>query len=128
MTEQLLFVYNANGDLFSTVTDFAHKIIAPSTYQCRLCALTYDNFSVKQEWKSFIETLPVKAAFLHKDEFEKRYQLKTDLPAVFISKNGALTVMINRQEIDSCQSLKELKNSVAQKLEQHVQHHHSDIQ
>ncbi|MGI8952546.1 MAG: hypothetical protein ACR2FN_13295 [Chitinophagaceae bacterium] len=49
----LIFVYNADADLFSTLTDFAHKILSPSTYQCKLCALTYGNISMKQEWKFF---------------------------------------------------------------------------
>ena len=80
MKGQLLFVYNASSNLFSTVTDFAHKILSPSTYQCRLCALTYGNFSIKQEWKSFIESLPVKAVFLYKDEFEKEF--KSQVPCL----------------------------------------------
>ncbi len=54
MNKQLLiFVYNANSDLFSTVTDFAHKILSPSTYQCQLCALTYGNFSKKAGMEIF---------------------------------------------------------------------------
>jgi hypothetical protein len=62
--QQLIFVYNANSDLFSTITDFAHKILSPSTYDCHLCALTYGNFSEKKEWKAFIENFPVNAIFL----------------------------------------------------------------
>ncbi|MBA3647638.1 MAG: hypothetical protein H0W62_03650 [Chitinophagales bacterium] len=69
MKEQLIFVYNVNSDLFSTVTDFVHKILSPSTYQCKLCALTYGNFSLKQEWKAFIESLLIETVFLCKDEF-----------------------------------------------------------
>ncbi len=84
MKEQVIFVYNANSDLFSTVTDFAHKILSPSTYQCQLCALTYGNFSKKQEWKYFVESLSIQTVFLHKDEFENQYKIKTALPAVFV--------------------------------------------
>ena len=74
--QELIFVYNANSDLFSTVTDFAHKLLSPSTYNCNLCALTYGNFTIKQEWKSFIEELAIKTVFLHKDEFEKQYKIQ----------------------------------------------------
>jgi hypothetical protein len=127
MKEQLLFVYNANSDLFSTITDFAHKILSPSTYQCQLCALTYGDFSVKQDWKNFIENLPIETTFLHKDEFEKKYNLEPDLPAVFLAKDSSVVEIITKQEIDGCQSLKELKILVTKKLQQHVQRHHSNL-
>ena len=128
MKEQLIFVYNANGDLLSSVTDFAHKLLSPSTYQCHLCALTYGNFLIKQEWKSFIENLPVQTLFLYKDEFEKQYRIETDLPTAFISANGAIREIITRQEIESCQSLDELRNIVTEKLKKNVQHYHPNLQ
>lgn len=120
MKNQLVFVYNAGSDLFSTVTDFAHKIFSPSTYQCQLCALTYDNFSMKQEWKSFIESLPMKTIFLHKDEFEKQYHIKTSLPAVFISSEGSINEIISQKQIEGCQTLEELRNLVSNTLNEHV--------
>ena len=127
MKEELLFVYNANSDLFSSVTGFAHKILSPSTYECRLCALTYDNFSMKEEWKSFIESLPLKTVFLHKDEFEKQFKTKVNFPAVFIPANGMIKELISKQQIEGCSSLDDLKNLVTVKLNEHVQHHHSNI-
>ncbi|MEJ7610614.1 MAG: hypothetical protein WKF88_05480 [Ferruginibacter sp.] len=127
MKDQLIFVYNANSDLLSTVTDFAHKILSPSTYQCRLCALTYGNVSIKQEWKFFVESLPIKTVFLHKDEFETQYKIQPVLPAVFIAINGAINEVITKKETESCQTLKELKKLVTKKLKGHVQHHHTNI-
>lgn len=127
MKKQLIFVYNANSDLFSILTDFAHKILSPSTYQCRLCALTYGNFSVKQQWKSFVENFPIKTAFLHKDEFEKQYKIQPALPAVFISLNEKVREIITKQEIESCQSSEELKTIITEKMKEHVQHYHSNI-
>ena len=125
--QQLIFVYNAYSDLFSTVTDFAHKLLSPATYNCNLCTLTYSNFTVKQEWKSFTESLPIKAVFLYKDEFEKQYKIQSPLPAVFVSMDGIVKVLISKQEIESCKSLQELKESVNQKIQTNVQHHHSGI-
>ena len=61
--QQLIFVYNAHSDLLSTVTDFAHKLLSPATYSCNLCTLTYGNFTVQKEWKSFIKSLSIKAFF-----------------------------------------------------------------
>lgn len=128
MKDQLLFVYNANSDLFSALTDFAHKILSPATYDCQLCALTYGNFTIKQEWKSFIEKLPVDTDFLHKDEFEKQYKLKPALPCAFLLKEGTASEIITRHEIQGCPSLEALKSLVTEKLKDHVQHHHSNIQ
>ena len=127
MKEELLFVYNANSDLFATVTDFAHKILSPSTYQCQLCTLTYDNFSIKKEWKSFIEDLPTKTVFLHKDDFEQQYKTQVPLPAVFILSNGTINKLITPPQIQSCHSLEELKNLVTLQLKAYVQHHHSNL-
>ena len=125
--QQLIFVYNANSGLFSTVSDFVHKILSPATYSCTLCALTYGHFSAKQEWKSFIQGLPVKSRFLHKDEFEKRFKIKADLPAIFMETNSRVEEIINKREIESSHSLQELKNLVALKLETNVQHHHTNL-
>lgn len=126
--QELIFVYNANSDLFSTVTNFTHKILSPSTYSCNLCALTYDNFTIKQEWKSFIKGLPIKTTFLHKDEFEKRYKTEAALPAVFVSTDGTIKELITNTEIESCQSLGELQKLVTKKMEEYVQHYHPNLQ
>jgi hypothetical protein len=127
MKELLLFVYNANSGLFSTVSDFAHKIISPSTYQCQLCALTYGNFSVKQEWKSFIEGLAIKSGFLHQDEFVTQYDIHAPLPAVFLVSNKNIREVITQQQIENCRTLQELKSLVNNALKKHVQHYHSNI-
>lgn len=114
--KQLTFVYNADSGLFSSLNDFAHKIISPSTYSCNLCALTYGNFTMKTEWKDFIQQLPVITTFLHKDEFEKQYQINVALPAVFIKDDLVTNQLISREEIDNCVSLKQLKNLISSKL------------
>jgi hypothetical protein len=128
MEENIIFVYNANSDLFSTVTDFAHKILSPNTYKCHLCALTYGSFSMKKDWKSFLESLPVEIVFLHKDEFEKQYKIQPDLPAIFISRDESIEQIVTKQEIEDCQSPEDLKTVLNEKLKGHVQHYHSNIQ
>ncbi len=125
--QQLLFVYNANSDLFSSVSDFAHKMVSPSTYKCNLCALTYGNFSVKQEWKYFVETLSIKTTFLHKDEFIKQFKSGTALPAIFIQTSAGVQEIISQSNLNNCKSLEDLRTLVTQKLEAYVQHHHSNL-
>ena len=124
---QLVFVYNAGSGLFESLTDFAHKILSPSTYDCKLCALTYGNFSMKQEWKSFIESLPVSTVFLHKDEFEKKYREQDLLPAVFLEKNGNLQPLISKKEIEACTSLEELMDLVERKINHDAQRNHTNL-
>ncbi len=83
----------------SSVTDFVHKMLPPSTYECQLCALTYGSFFMKQEWKSFVESLPIKTVFLLKNEFEKQYKIQTALSAVYVATNATIKEMITKQEI-----------------------------
>jgi hypothetical protein len=127
--QQLIFVYNANSGLFNSLTDFAHKIISPSSYQCQLCALTYGNFSMKQEWKTFLESFPVTTTtiFLHKDEFVQQYKINTDFPAVFIKPNDTIKPFVTKHEIETCQSLQQLKDLILLKISAHDQHNHSNI-
>ncbi|NEU08008.1 hypothetical protein GZH53_06755 [Flavihumibacter sp. R14] len=114
---QLIFVYNANGSLFSRLTDFAHKIVSPSTYACTLCALTYGNFTVKEEWRSFIESLPLETVFMYRDQFELKYGHQGDLPAVYLSTNQSVREVISRKEINYCKNLRQLKELVQANME-----------
>lgn len=126
-TFKLLFVYNADGGLFSTVTDFARKLLAPSTYPCQLCALTYGNFSMKRDWKHFIVQLPMESRFLHKDEFLKQYKTDAALPAVFISGGAGLEEIVSRTDIQNCSSVEELKKLILEKLSAYDQRDHSHL-
>ncbi|WP_241234677.1 hypothetical protein [Nonlabens ponticola] len=54
---KLIFVYNANSGRINSWLDSAHKIISPSTYQCKLCELTHGAFTEHDEWSRFRESL-----------------------------------------------------------------------
>ncbi len=125
--KQLVFVYNAGSDFFSSLTDFAHKLLSPSTYQCQLCALTYDNFSMNKEWKTYIENLDVKVVFLYKDEFTDKYKIQAELPAVYIDENG-LEEFLSKASIEQSKTLQELKDLISFKITEHDQHHYTHIQ
>jgi len=113
MKSKLIFVYNADGDLFSKVTDFAHKIFSPSTYACSLCSLTYDNFGIKKEWADFIKDLDADLEFYHKDEFITKYKsLNSELPAIFINENGNSRELVDAKTINSFKSLDELQTLI----------------
>ena len=114
----MVFVYNADSGFFNALTDTAHKIFSPQTYECNLCALTYGNFYMNGEWKTFLESLKVNREFLHRDELLKQYQLKdVELPAIFFKNNGNLELAIAANKINDCQNLDELKRLIQTTLE-----------
>lgn len=125
--QQLIFVYNADSGLFSSVADFAHKIISPSTYNCRLCSLTYGNISIKQEWKNFIETLPVKTVFLHKNEFHQNHNPDARLPVVFYKEGETVKLFLGKEKIEQCKSVQDLIALILLELSKYDQHHYSNI-
>lgn len=115
---KIIFVYNANSGAMNSLMDLVHKAVSPSTYQCNLCAVTYDAFGVRSEWKSFVDQLPCAVEFLHKDELEERYGI-TDiaLPAAFVeSEAGELETWIRAETINGLTSVDELKSLVKRKL------------
>lgn len=117
MKPSLVFVYNADSGIFNTLTDIAHKIFSPDTYSCNLCAITYGNFTVRAEWKEFLETLDADLEFLHRDELAERYGIAgTALPAVFMKTEKGLELLIPKNEIDGCGSIGELKALVNAKF------------
>lgn len=116
MSEKLIFVYNADSGLFNTVTDIAHKIFSPSTYNCQLCAITHSVLSMREEWKSFIASIDCELEFLHRDEWVNQYpDLTYDLPAIFYRKNS-VKLLISAEEIRCCESIDDLKSLINNKL------------
>ena len=118
----LILVYNADSGFFNIVKDGLHKIISPSTYQCNLCALTYGTVKMKDEWKTFVNELDIPAEFLHRDEFMKRlkkhpHNVKdAKFPAIFLDKEGKISLFINHYEINKCKTLTDLMNLITDRL------------
>lgn len=79
----LLFVYNADSGLFNLVADIGHKLFSPTTYPCRLCALTHGYLKERDSWRRFVESLPCACRFLHRDQFHAEYpDIEVALPAL----------------------------------------------
>lgn len=113
----LLFVYNADSGLFNTLTDIAHKVFSPDTYECNLCMITHDNLSMKSDWKDFIEQLNINLEFLHRDEFISQYDMKDSrLPCVFSKDENGLSDFISADEINASKTVEELKQLIQEKL------------
>jgi len=98
----ILFVYNADSDPLSGPFDIGHKIINPETSSCALCKLTFDTFTEKRKWRSFRETSPFEMEFLHRDEFEKKYNLQYEYPVILRKKSGSgIEIMLAKKDIDT---------------------------
>jgi len=109
----LLFVYNADSGLFNTVTDIAHKIFAPKSYSCDLCALTHGYFTVREEWKGFIEGLGVACEFLHRDQLGSLPEIDPgQLPAVYCREDGAWRCCLGPAEIAGCHGIPALQGRI----------------
>lgn len=115
---KLIFVYNANSSIFSQITDYVHKTISPSTYQCKLCGLTFGAMGEKKEWSEFVKSLGVKSIFLHKDEFRNKYpsHFKDPLPAVYYEDRHGTHRLISRGEIEEEHDVAGLKELVGVKI------------
>jgi len=112
----LVFVYNADSGLFNTLSDIAHKLLSPNTYQCNLCNLTHSYFSAREEWLVFLKDLDSDIEFLHRDEYLNRYvadeQPAVDLPAIFIKQGEQLIPWIDKKVIDEMKSTDELMEMI----------------
>ena len=114
---EIIFVYNAKGDIFSSVADTIHKIVSPKTYQCNLCAITYGIATMKTDWKTFIDNLPIEVEFLHKDEFQNKYpNEKIQFPVALIKNQNKIKTLISSVEINKCNSIDDLKKLVNEKI------------
>jgi hypothetical protein len=118
---ELVFVYNADSGLFNGAMDFVHKKLSPQTYNCNLCAVTYGNLGMKKQWQQYIEGLPIKSQFLHRDEFaEQVTKLDVDLPVILIREKGRLYTLVSAKELNEISDLNELITSVNAKLEKYL--------
>jgi len=113
MAKQLVFVYNADSGMFNTLTDIAHKVFSPQTYECNLCAISHSYLSERSEWKEFIQELGVQCEFLHRDEFLKKYKSdETNFPVIFELIDGELKSGLTADKINNCKSMDDLKVAI----------------
>jgi len=108
---KLIFVYNADSGLLNTLMDIGHKIIKPETYTCNLCNLTFGNFSENRKWKEFRENTDIEMEFLHRDEFETKYEMNLACP-VILKGADPLEIAISKEQLEEFKSLDELIKAV----------------
>ena len=118
--KKLIFIYNADTGLFNTVTDIAHKIFSPKSYECQLCKITHGWFSMHEEWSKGIEKLGCEIEYLHRDQLGERYSdLRSTLefPCILLeSETHQAQVLIKKQEIEQCSEINAMLEAITQKL------------
>ena len=114
----LLFVYNADSGIFNTLTDIAHKMFSPDTYECNLCAITHSHFSMRTAWADYLETLNANLEFLHRDELINQYgEQNASLPAIFfVADNKKLELAVDSDKINKCKTIEDLQTAIQKSL------------
>ena len=111
--QKIIFVYNANSSIFSSITDSIHKVVSPDTYKCNLCKLTYGSVKMKKVWKEFVNNTLCEVEFIHKDESQKKYPEVKDFPSVFTVMNGTPLILVNSEEINNASDLPSLISTIS---------------
>ncbi|MBT8299282.1 MAG: GTPase [Maribacter sp.] len=120
MQEKLIFVYNADSGLGNILIDGAHKIFSPSTYECKLCEITYGAFTENRIWKKFREASSMTMEFLYKDEFKNLYAskfgYKFDFPIVLVGADTTFDVFVSTAELNAMENVEELINLINSRI------------
>ncbi|MFV8224894.1 GTPase [Christiangramia aquimixticola] len=110
--EKLIFVYNAQSGKLNALMDSMHKVLSPSTYDCKLCELTFGLLQENKTWREFRDSLDVDTEFLHRDEFQKTYASKFghkfEYPIILGQTAKGLEVVVSKPELNKIQSTGEL--------------------
>lgn len=119
---RLVLVYNAKGGIFHMLADAVHKVVAPQTYPCSLCAISYGPVAMRGRWRNTLAALPVAPEFFHSDDFPRAYPGVTiALPAILLAQGPSPPqVLIGRDELDSLATLEALIARLHDRLAQHA--------
>ncbi len=117
-TDTIVFVYNADSGLFNLVSDMAHKLISPDTYNCQLCMLTHGHLGMRDQWRDYLDSLDAEMEFLHRNEFIKKYpQADVDLPALFLARDKEVSLLVSSETISNCSTMDMLIEKVNEAIQ-----------
>lgn len=106
----LLFVYHADAGPLAALFDAAHKLLAPASYPCSLCAITYGAVAMKPRWKAWLAALPHRKAFYHKQDFARAYPAYRGLalPAILIDRGDGAVPLVEAAALNALPDLEAL--------------------
>ena len=111
----LVFVYNADASLSSLLTEVAHKLFAPESFECSLCELTYGVVRQKKSWVNFLHTLPCQYEFYLRNRFIKKFPAYAEdvFPCVYSRQNDErLELLVSAEQINSLTSVEQLQGQI----------------
>lgn len=119
MSRQLVIVYNANAGLLAGAMDSIHKLFAPASYPCKLCALTYGLLAMKGEWRRFLDGLGMELVFHHRPDFRVAYPEQADwpLPLIALGDEGGMTQLVSAADFALLDDLPALMTLVRARLD-----------
>ncbi len=106
----LVMIYNADGGLLNAVRDSFWKTFAPASYPCALCALAFGFFTVKREWKAFLNRVPFETIELHRDDYRKHLPgFEEKLPVILLrDERGGVRIVASADEMNAMGDLSQL--------------------
>ena len=115
---KLVIVYNANAGLMAGAMDSLHKLFAPASYSCKLCALTYGLVSMRGEWRRFLDGLGVETIFHHRPDFRTAYPAAADwpLPLIAVADESGMRQLVSAADFDGIADLPALMALVRERL------------
>ena len=83
-----------------------------------MCYQTFGTFGMKEEWRQFIDSLPLKKTELHKENFQRMYKPEDmKLPVILISNGKDVQLLFSAAELNQYKSLQELITATQRKLQ-----------
>ncbi|WP_313669567.1 hypothetical protein [Sandarakinorhabdus sp.] len=115
---KLVIVYNANAGLLAGAMDSLHKLFAPATYPCKLCALTYGLLSMRGEWRRFLDGVGMEVIFHHRPDFRAAFPHAADwpLPLIAVADAGEMRQLVSAADFTDIPDLKSLIQVMRQRL------------
>lgn len=115
---RLIIVYNADTGWLNALKEMVLKIVAPASYPCSLCALTYGWVSMRRKWRCFLGRLPYTKVFHHRDDFTVAFpELNVALPAILLVEGRPRPqVLVSANELDALDNLDALIALVEKRL------------
>jgi len=118
--KELIIIYNVKSGFVNEMIDFAHKIVSPKTYECNLCAISYNTFTKKKRWSNYINSLPIKSVFTFKDKvsFLDKELSALEFPTIIFRNGVELNEIISRNEINSINNINQLISLLNERLDE----------
>ena len=118
--KELIFIYNVKSGVVNEMIDFAHKIVSSKTYDCNLCAISYNTFTKKKRWSDYINSLPIKSVFTYKDKVSSLEKELSNLkfPTIVIRNGVELNEIISRNEINNINNINQLISLLNERLDE----------